>query len=78
LEPGGLHVHTADLALAAAAAGVRVTIACTSNDFFSPLLRDSRVRRYERENPGELIHICIKKLGRIDGVGHRITGDRRG
>jgi transposase InsO family protein len=36
------------------------------------------VRRYEREHPGELIHIDIKKLGRIDGVGHRITGDRRG
>lgn len=32
--------------------------------------------RYEREAPGELIHIDIKMLGRIDGVGHRITGDR--
>lgn len=32
--------------------------------------------RYEAENPGDLIHIDIKKLGRIDGVGHRITGDR--
>ena len=32
-------------------------------------------RRYERERPGELIHIDIKKLGRIGGVGHRITGD---
>ena len=27
---------------------------------------------------GEMIHIDIKKLGRIDGIGHRITGDRRG
>jgi transposase InsO family protein len=34
--------------------------------------------RYEREHPGELIHIDIKKLGRIDGIGHRITGDRTG
>lgn len=34
--------------------------------------------RYEREHPGELIHIDIKKLGRIDGIGHRITGDRSG
>lgn len=34
--------------------------------------------RYEREHPGELIHIDIKKLGRIDGIGHRITGDRHG
>ena len=35
------------------------------------------VRRYERDHPGELIHIDIKKLGRFDRVGHRITGDRR-
>lgn len=34
------------------------------------------VRRYERESPGELIHIDIKKLGRFDSIGHRITGDR--
>jgi transposase InsO family protein len=32
------------------------------------------VRRYEREKPGEIIHIDIKKLGRFDRVGHRITG----
>ena len=31
------------------------------------------VRRYERENPGELIHLDIKKLGRIGSVGHRIN-----
>jgi transposase InsO family protein len=36
------------------------------------------IRRYERDHPGEMIHIDIKKLGRIDGIGHRITGDRRG
>ena len=35
------------------------------------------VRRYERECPGELIHIDIKKLGRFDRIGHRITGDRQ-
>ncbi|RWA58094.1 IS481 family transposase, partial [Mesorhizobium sp.] len=36
------------------------------------------VRRYEREKPGEMIHIDIKKLGRFERVGHRITGDRVG
>ena len=36
------------------------------------------VRRYEREHPGELIHIDIKKLGRFERVGHRITGKRTG
>jgi transposase InsO family protein len=32
-------------------------------------------QRYERQRPGELIHIDVKKLGRIErGAGHRITG----
>ena len=35
------------------------------------------VRRYERDHPGEMIHIDIKKLGRFERVGHRITGDRQ-
>lgn len=34
--------------------------------------------RYERARPGELLHLDVKKLGRILQVGHRITGDRRG
>jgi transposase InsO family protein len=33
--------------------------------------------RYERAAPGEMIHLDIKKLGRFDVTGHRITGDRR-
>jgi transposase InsO family protein len=34
--------------------------------------------RYERARPGELIHIDVKKLGRIEGgAGHRVTGKRR-
>jgi transposase InsO family protein len=33
--------------------------------------------RYERDRPGELIHIDVKKLGRIQGgAGHRMTGRR--
>ena len=36
------------------------------------------VRRYEREQPGEMIHLDIKKLGKFNQVGHRITGDRTG
>jgi transposase InsO family protein len=34
--------------------------------------------RYERRRPGELVHIDVKKLGRILKPGHRVTGDRRG
>ena len=36
------------------------------------------VVRYQRERPGELVHIDTKKLGRIAGIGHRITGRRSG
>lgn len=35
------------------------------------------VHRYERDHPGELIHIDIKKLGGFERTGHRITRDRR-
>jgi transposase InsO family protein len=33
--------------------------------------------RYERKRPGELIHVDVKKLGRIVVPGHRMTGNRR-
>ena len=36
------------------------------------------VVRYERKAPGELIHLDIKKLGRFEKPGHRVTGDRTG
>ena len=36
------------------------------------------ILRYERERPGELLHLDTKKLGRIGGLGHRITGRRTG
>jgi transposase InsO family protein len=32
--------------------------------------------RYERRHPGELLHIDVKKLGRIIRPGHRVTGNR--
>ena len=35
------------------------------------------VMRYERAAPGELLHLDTKKLGRIEGIGHRITGRRQ-
>jgi transposase InsO family protein len=36
------------------------------------------IQRYERAQPGELLHLDVKKLGRITRIGHRITGDRSG
>ena len=43
----------------------------------SNLAPKPEVIRYERSAPGELIHLDIKKLGRFDVEGHRVTGDRR-
>jgi transposase InsO family protein len=34
------------------------------------------VKRYEWPNAGDMLHLDVKKLGRIRGIGHRITGDR--
>ena len=39
-----------------------------------PWSRPNRSGVNEREHPGQLIHLDIKKLGRIGSVGHRITG----
>jgi transposase InsO family protein len=37
------------------------------------------IRRYERANPGELVHVDVKKLGNIPhGGGHRVVGRRAG
>jgi transposase InsO family protein len=33
--------------------------------------------RYEKARPGELVHVDVKKLGRIGRPGHRVNGDRR-
>jgi transposase len=33
--------------------------------------------RYERQRPVELVHVDIKKLGRILAAGHRVTGSKR-
>jgi len=44
----------------------------------SRLERPEPVRRYQKQRPGELLHIDVKKLGRISphGAGHRVTGRR--
>jgi transposase InsO family protein len=34
--------------------------------------------RYETPRPGQLVHVDVKKLARIDRAGHRVTGSRRG
>ncbi|BAF89802.1 transposase [Azorhizobium caulinodans ORS 571] len=42
------------------------------------LMPKEPVGRYQHERQGELIHLGIKKIARFAGVGHRITGSRRG
>src|SRR3954454_23017121 len=37
---------------------------------------DEPANRYERPRPGELVHIDVKKLGRIGRPAHRVNGDR--
>jgi hypothetical protein len=37
----------------------------------------SPANRYQRQRPGELPHLDIKKLARFTRIGHRITGNRR-
>ncbi len=34
-------------------------------------------RRYQKQRPGELLHLDIKKLGRFTSVGHRMSGNKR-
>jgi transposase InsO family protein len=36
------------------------------------------IRRYERATAGEIVHIDIKKLGKFNRIGHRVTNDRTG
>lgn len=44
---------------------------------FSALEPAPPVQRYEHEQPGDLLHIDTKKLGRIERPSHRVTGNRR-
>ena len=43
----------------------------------SSLEEKEPVQRYQWENPGQMLHLDIKRLGKIDGVGHRKTGTRQ-
>ena len=43
----------------------------------TPRQAQEEIVRYQRDRPGELVHIDAKKLGRIIRPGHRVTGDRR-
>jgi len=56
---------------------VRAVLARNGLSRLPRLDADEPANRYERPTPGELIHIDVKKLGRIGREGHRVNGDRR-
>jgi len=63
-------------ALGMAERTVRSVIARLGLRKLPPLSEPEPANRYERPMPGELIHIDVKKLGRIARPGHRVNGDR--
>lgn len=64
-------------ALGCAYATVRRFVARSGLSRLPPAEPRPPVIRYERERPGEMLHLDTKKLGRIERIGHRITGDPR-
>jgi transposase InsO family protein len=67
--------HVLGWALGLAASTVHAILARHGLSRLHPPLRE-QVVRYERDRPGELVHVDVKKLGRILAPGHRVTGDR--
>jgi transposase InsO family protein len=68
--------HPLGWALGVAASTVHAILRRHDCSRLVPRPSREEVIRYERERPGELLHIDVKKLGRIIAPGHRVTGDR--
>lgn len=66
----------ADL-LARPYATVRRFLAAQRLNRLPPVQMPPPIVRYERERPGEMLHLDTKKLGRIVRPSHRVTGNRR-
>jgi transposase InsO family protein len=70
--------HVIGWALGVAASTVHAVLRRHGRSRLRPRPERGEVIRYERSRPGELVHVDIKKLGRIIRPGHRVTGERRG
>ena len=68
--------HVIGWAVGAAASTVHAVLRRHGRSRLAAPPKPEEVIRYERSRPGELIHVDIKKLGRILLPGHRVTGDR--
>jgi transposase InsO family protein len=68
----------ADIAKQAGCSQTTVSRVCARAQVsrLSDLEPKAPVQRYEYPSPGGLLHIDTKKLGRIRGMGHRVTGDK--
>jgi transposase InsO family protein len=70
--------HVIGWALGISASTVHAVLRRHGRSLLIPQPAREEIVRYERERPGELVHVDCKKLGRILKPGHRVTGDRRG
>ena len=70
--------HPVGWAVGVAASTVHAVLARHGRSRLVSRPRPEEAIRYEYARPGGLIHVDIKKLGRILKPGHRVTGDRRG
>ena len=68
--------HVIGWAVGVAASTVHAVLRRHGRSRLAAKTRPEPALRYERERPGELVHVDIKKLGRIAIPGHRVTGDR--
>ena len=68
--------HPLGWALGLAASTVHAILKRNGCSRLRPRPDRGAIVRYERERPGELLHVDVKKLGRIIAPGHRVTGDR--
>jgi transposase InsO family protein len=75
----GLRMSGAEIAhaLSMPRSSVAALLAHNGLGRLGPIAPPEPANRYERRHPGELLHIDIKKLGRIERAGHRAHGDRR-
>jgi len=69
--------HVIGWALGVAASTVHAVVRRHGRSRLVTRAPQEEVVRYERSRPGELVHVDIKKLGRILRPGHRVTADRR-
>jgi len=75
----GLRMSGAEIAhaLSMPRSSVAAILARNGLGRLGPIAAPEPPNRYERRHPGELLHIDIKKLGRIARAGHAVHGDRR-